>query len=284
MSWSLVSAVNDEGIFNSCLRHSPGAKSAAEVIIQKDFPSAAKAYNDAIRKAKTDLVVFAHQDVYLPREWFDSVQGFLDLLSTKNTNWGVLGVWGLNSAGAGAGFLYCTGAGAQLGKPAADISEVRALDEVVLILRKSSMLSFDEHLPGFHMYGTDICMAARRRGMKCYAISAFCIHNASGYRMLPAAFWKACFFIRKNWKSELPILAPCVKISYWCWPMARWNLVRAVNLIIGRDRPKIGRVPDPNQLYQQLLRSGTMGLPPSGEQQILDCNSKPATTNISCSP
>jgi len=54
---------------------------------------------------------------------------------------------------------------------------VQTLDEIVLIFRRDSGLSFDETLPHFHFYGTDICMRAAEQGRQCYAISAFCVHN-----------------------------------------------------------------------------------------------------------
>jgi hypothetical protein len=253
MKWSLVSAVNNDEALKSCLLSSPDAASVAEIILQRGFSSAASAYNAAIQKARCDLLVFAHQDVYLPGGWFSSVEKAVELLSAKDPNWGILGVWGVSSTGSRAGFLYCTGLGATLEGNRADVSEVLTLDEVVLILRRSSGLSFDEKLPGFHMYGADICLAARSKGMKCYAIRAFCIHNTNGYRMLPLAFWRAYLFMRKKWKSELPVPTSCILISFWCWPMLRWNIVRGINLLIGRDAPPAGPAPDPGRLHGVLV-------------------------------
>jgi GT2 family glycosyltransferase len=254
MTWTVVSATNDEVLLNSCLLSSPEIGDATDVILQRGYPSAAAAYNAGLQAAKTDLVIFVHQDVYLPKGWVASLRSALDLLSRVDPNWGVLGVWGFNELSEdGLGFLYCVANG-KLGSAFAGLREVRTLDEVLLIVRKSSKLNFDERVPGYHMYGTDVCLEARRRGMKSYAIPAFCIHNTSGYRMLPLQFWSAYLFVRKKWRSELPITTSCIRITFSCWPMVRWNIIRAANIALGRHRAG-SRVHDPSRLNTDLMSS-----------------------------
>jgi len=111
------------------------------------------------------------------------------------------------------------------------------------------------------MYGADICLEARRRGMKCYAIAPFCVHNTSQYGMLPLAFWKAYLMMRRKWKAELPIQTTCTEITRWSWPMLRWNVVRAINLATGRDKPPTKRVDNPGQLYRELIARGLVDPP-----------------------
>jgi hypothetical protein len=253
MNWTLLSATNNDAVLASCLLNSPDVRSASEVILQRGYSSAAVAYNRGLEQAKTDLVVLAHQDVYLPSGWADSLRGVVDLLAKTDPNWGVLGVWGVNKASeGGTGFLYCTSEMRQLGNVFTGVREVRSLDEVLLIIRKSSNLRFDEQLPGFHMYGTDICLEAHRRGMKSYAIPAFCIHNTDGYRMLPLQFWHCYLFMRKKWMSELPVATSCTEITAGCWPMIRWNIVQAANIVLKRYRAG-HRVHDPSRLYLDLM-------------------------------
>lgn len=265
MDWTLISATNNEDVLKACLLSSPDIREASEVKLQRGYPSAAAAYNRAIDKAQSDLLIFVHQDVYLPHGWLTSLRQALDLLSTFDPNWGVLGVYGVNKSwDDGAGFIYCAANG-KLGNAFEGVRQVRSLDEVILILRKSSKLRFDERMPGFHMYGTDICLEARRRGMASYAISAFCIHNTNGYGMLPLDFWRCYLFMRKKWRSELPVATSCTEITFGCWPMIRWNLVRAANIFLGRHRVRL-RVHDPSRLYLELLSSdeGIM-LPVAGQ-------------------
>jgi hypothetical protein len=104
-------------------------------------------------------------------------------------------------------------------------------------------------------------MQAQQRGMKCYVISAFCVHNTNGYKMLPLEFWKYYFFIRRKWRAELPISAPCAKITFGCWPMIKWNLIRSLNIILKRLKPG-KRLPDPGQFYRDHLAGGTQPVTP----------------------
>jgi hypothetical protein len=259
--WSIISAVNDREILRSCLLSSPSAAQAAQVILKSGYPSTAFAYNAALKEATTDLLVFVHQDVYLPEGWLMAAQRAVDIVSKTDPDWGVLGCWGIRASGEGAGFVYDGAWRNVLGKHFEGGLEVETLDEVVLILRKSGGLRFDTQLAGFHMYGADICLEARRQGRKCYAIAAFCVHNTSQYRMLPLQFWRAYLAMRRKWKAQLPIATSCTEISRWCWPMVRWNVVRAINLATGRDRTPTKRVQDPGRLYLQLIQSGAIALP-----------------------
>lgn len=256
LKWSVISAINNEEVLKHCLLSSPDVRSAAEVILQTGHTSAAAAYNAAIQKARTDLLVFAHQDVYLPEGWVAAVQDAISVLSKTDPDWGVLGVWGPRLSGESAGFVYDGGWRNVLGKPFEGGIEVQTLDEVVLIFRKASGLRFDPQIPGFHMYGADLCMEARKRNRKCYAIAAFCIHNTNQYRMLPWQFWKAYLAMRRKWKVQLPITTTCTEITKWCWPMLRWNVVRAINLVTGRDPSPGKRILNPSQLYRELVASG----------------------------
>lgn len=257
LPWTLISAVNDDQLLTNCLLDSPDIECATDVILQRGYGSAAAAYNSAIRMARTDLLVFAHQDIYLPAGWIDRVRKIIAQLTASDPDWGVLGVWGETRNAKPAGYLYWTGQGVA-GKPFAENVEVATLDEVVLIIRKSSGLQFDDELPGFHMYATDLCRQAISRNMKCYAICAFCIHNSKVYRMLPLDFWKCYLYIRKKWKAQLPVLTPCTLVTFWCWPMIRWNIVQAINLIVGRAAPIVARVQHPSQLFEDLVRSGAV--------------------------
>lgn len=254
MEWSVISAVNDEEVLKSSLLDSPGIQSASEVILQRGFSSAGMAYNEAIRRAKADLLVFLHQDMYLPDGWIESVQVAIETLSKQDPNWGVLGVWGAVDGRARVGYVYWTG-GYGWERPFEGAKEVVTLDEVVLIFRKSSGLKFDEQMPGFHMYGADICLEARRQGRKSYAISAFCIHNTNVGGALPRQFWQCYFYMRRKWKNDLPIETPCTSIRFSCWPILRNNLIYLRDCLLGRHE-KLQRAASPRELYEELVACG----------------------------
>src|SRR4051812_29330416 len=74
VDWSVISAVNNESVLRSCLLSSPDIRFASQVILQTGYNSAAAAYNAGIEKAKTDILVLVHQDVYLPARWLNQLQ------------------------------------------------------------------------------------------------------------------------------------------------------------------------------------------------------------------
>lgn len=251
MSLTFVLAVNNEELFRNCFLRSPDLDLGVDIVVQKGFSSAALAYNSGIQRAKNDTVVLVHQDVYLPEGWMGRVQRTIELITLQDPNWGVLGVWGVQKDGGRAGYVYWQ---APYGDHFEGGIEVATLDELLLIVRRSSGLLFDDALGGFHMYGADICLEARRRGMKCYAISALCIHNATGYKVLPMQFWNAYMFMRRKWKKYLPLKTTCIEITRWCWPMIRWNSVSWAQIAFGR-KTKYQRNADPSLLYERLVRS-----------------------------
>jgi hypothetical protein len=255
MNWTLIAATNNEQILKSCLLGSGEASKAKEVLLQNGFSSAASAYNAALDQAQTDILVFAHQDVFLPPGWADQLQQAVEWFARNDPHWAVAGVWGVTESGARHGCVYCTGLQKKLGSEFTRPIQIRTLDELLLIVRKSSGLRFDEGLSGFHMYGTDICLAAQRQGMKCYAISAFCIHNTNGYGMLPWDFWKAFLVMRRKWNAVLPIITPCAEITRFGWPALSGNVRQAASLIL--KRYEVGkRLPDPARLYRELVATG----------------------------
>lgn len=253
MQWSLISATNNDAILQSCLLNSPATKAASEIILQRGFASAACAYNAAIDKAKTDILVFVHQDVYLPENWAASLQETLVRLSSTDPNWGVLGIWGIDRSFQRKGHLYCNASGGIYGRAFEHVYPTRTLDEVLIIVRKSSGLRFDDQQPGYHLYATDICLEAESRGMRVYAISAFCFHNADTYKLLPASFWKNYLFIRRKWKSALPVVTPCISITKWCTPILLWNAFKLRQLLFKRQ-PLRKRVADPASVYRAMIK------------------------------
>jgi hypothetical protein len=257
MKFTLISAVNNESVLNSCLLSSPCASRAEAVLLRRGFRSAALAYNAAIEEARTDVVVLVHQDVFLPEGWDTQMERALQQLEQEDPHWAVAGIWGVMPSGEGTGYLYCAGLARTLGQEFSRPVAVRTIDEALLVLRKSSGLRFDEAIPGYHLYGTDLCLQAEARGMKCYALAAFCIHNTNGYDLLPWDFWKCYFLLRKKWRTRLPVITPCTEITLGCWPMIHWNGIRLINLLLRRH--KAGRrVVDPASLYQQISRNATV--------------------------
>ena len=255
MEWTLISATNNDRILRSCLLASPDLGSVSGVILQRGFAHAALAYNDAIERAETDLLIFVHQDVYLPPGWLDSLRLALLELEEKDPDWGVLGVWGSSPKDGPPGYVWWTGLREPDGQHFEGVREVRTLDEVVLIFRKSTQLRFDQGLQGYHLYGTDICLEAQKQGRRNYIFCGFCLHETSEYWFLPWVFWRNYLYLRKKWCSVLPVSTPCTEITFFAWPALKWNLARARQILLKGYKP-LQREGDPVAHYQALLECG----------------------------
>jgi len=189
-----------------------------QILIQEGYPSASGAYNDAINKSENDLIIFVHQDVILPEPWLPQLERALNYLEVDDPQWGVIGCYGETLDDNGRGYVYSSGRGI-LGKPFERPARIQTLDEIVLILRKSSGLWFDNTLPHFHLYGADICLRAERAGRRNYAISALCIHNTHQNLILADEFYECYWHLKRTWKEHLPIRTTCIWITRFDVPV-----------------------------------------------------------------
>jgi hypothetical protein len=252
---TFVIAVNNKTLFEHNFLASPclGQLQGQEILVQENFSSAAKAYNDAIDRATNDLIVFCHQDIVLPDAWPSQLQRALDDLAVADPQWGVLGSYGKTQDGRGWGYVYSSGRDV-IGEPLHRPVAVQTLDEIVLILRKSSGLRFDDSLPHFHFYGADICLRAAKRRRKSYAVSTFCIHNTHQTLVLPKEFYECCTHIKQVWKDCLPIQTTCIRVTKFNFPVYSRRLREFYLRHIRRKECGGTRVQDPLSLVEQFVR------------------------------
>ncbi len=235
---------------NLCL--SPGLSNEGknQLIIKRNYNAASLAYNEAIEEAKNEIILFVHQDIYLPEQWFMSLRLSLSYFEREKINWGVLGCFGTREGwerGKEIGRVYSNGwgtIGREINKP----EPVQALDEIVLVIKKSSGLKFDPTLPSFHLYGTDICMSAKEIEMTSYVIPAFCIHNTNQILSLPKEFYECYRHVKKRWKKYLPIYTPCIRISRFDGDLHMRRLRRLYARLLHKESAPIYRVEDPRSL------------------------------------
>lgn len=253
-TWTLAAAVNDERVLKETLLASPVINHACQWIAKRNFTSAGKAYNAALDESRNDIVVFAHQDVYLPASWLADIDAALQQLAHIDPQWAVLGCFGVtrSSPPQRQGFCYSTGLRRMLGAPLTLPIAARTLDEFVLIVRKSSGLRFDEQMPGFHLYATDLCLEAEARCLGAYIASAFCIHNANGIDRLPFAFWRAYLYLRRKWWQSLPVTTCCTTLTKSCLPIAGRLASEMKNSV--RSRNVGHRTSDVEALYARLVQ------------------------------
>jgi hypothetical protein len=248
-SISVAVSVNNQEVLERNLLLSPGVfeKGRNQLIVRRRFESASLAYNSALDAADNDIVVFVHQDVYLPSTWLADLKRCLEYLENKGANWGVLGCYGFRKgAEYGLGRVYTRGIGLH-GRCISSPEPIETVDEIILVLRKSSGLRFDEGLPHFHFYATDICMTARERGLVNYAFQGFCVHNTNQLMILPEEFYTCYRFVRQKWSHYLPIQTSCIKISAFNQEFYRRRIVEAAQRAFGMSRYGLLRAEDPRQ-------------------------------------
>lgn len=191
-----------------------------------------------------------HQDVYLPTKWLHQLIQAMKRLDHIDPYWGVLGCYGrITHYDKGIGWVYTTGLNWH-GTPIYDPVMVDTLDEIVLVIRKSSGLRFDSFLPHFHLYATDICLSAKALGMNNYVVPAPCIHNTHELIELPPEYYVCYDYIKSKWKCYLPIQTPCSRISLLNEDIVLRRLREFSRGVLGTRPTRQTRVSQPANIFQ----------------------------------
>jgi hypothetical protein len=209
MNIQIVCASHSDAILSANLRRSP-LLADTPLHVEKDAPSAAVAYNRALQATTADIVVFAHHDVYLPAGWDRLLQRRLRELPA---DWAVFGAFGIGLDGNAIGPVWSSSLGGIVGQIPSGPVPVQSYDEMLLVLRRDSGLVFDESLPEWHMYGTDIAQIARAAGRGAYCGALPTVHNDRFHPFVGDDFIECYHFMRRKWAGVLPISTPITKIS-----------------------------------------------------------------------
>ncbi|ANY19421.1 ATP synthase subunits region ORF 6 [Tsuneonella dongtanensis] len=205
-SIAVVAAVNDEAILaNNLLRSPMIAEGRAAFHAYRGAHSASSAYNRGIDETSAEVVVFAHQDVFLPERWEADLRRAIALVASRDPDWAVIGGWGIDGAGKHAGHVWSSGLGRRLGGRFSDPVEAQCIDEYVIVLRRASGLRFDEGLPGFHLYAADIVLRAREAGLRSWIADIPAVHNSRTVRGFNGGYTDAWRFMQSKWRAHLPI-------------------------------------------------------------------------------
>ena len=245
--FTIAAAVNSDDVLRKNLLRSPAlaAGNPHQLVLLRGFESASIAYNHALGQAECDIVIFVHQDMYLPEAWLYELTDCVAHLHQRGTKWGVLGCYGVRKGMAeGFGRIYTRGLGRH-GRRLSQPEEVDTLDEIALVVRKSSGLRFDPMLPHFHLYGPDICLTARARGFTNVAFQGYCVHNTNQLLMLPREYYACYRYMRRKWARELPIHTSCMKISFFNEQVYHRRLYETRLRLTGAVSRAAKRVDDP---------------------------------------
>lgn len=219
---SIVAAVNDDEVLERNLLQSPIVKSGrSELKAYREQPSASVAYNKGLMEVDTDYVAFVHQDVYLPDSWEENLLAAIEYLNVNDPDWAVLGVFGLTPESEVVGRVWSSGIGKTIGEPPAKPTKVVTVDELVIILRKGAGCLFDEGLPSFHLYGTDIVQIATSNGHASYVANLPVVHNSRPVLGLSGGYSDSYRYMQRKWKTQLPMKTLIVPITTYGIPLLR---------------------------------------------------------------
>lgn len=220
--FTIIAAVNRQDVLEGNLLRSPlVGMSEVQFIPARGFPSAGKAYNSGMQGTKGDILVFAHQDVYFPNGWERKLLKNIAKIEQQDSNWAVLGLGGIDRYGQTQGLVWSTGLNREVGSDLAYPVPALSIDELVIILNAKAGIHFDEDLPGFHLYGTDIAQTAILRGMGVYVVEAPVIHNSLPVTKLGDDFCKAYYYMQSKWRQQLPMRTLVIEITRWGLPLKK---------------------------------------------------------------
>lgn len=245
---AIATASHNPAILSANLALSPCIASGAVALhVERDAPSAATAYNRALRATEADVLVLAHHDVYLPQGWETLLAARIAEATARHPDWAVLGAFGIGLDGAHFGPVWSSSLGMIVGRVPLTPAPVQSYDEMLIVLRRDSGLHFDEALPGWHMYGTDIAQIARAAGRMALAVGLPCIHNDAYHGALGRDFDECYRFMQKKWAGVLPLRTPITKISRSGLHLMRdhWRNRRSAAI---RQDMAIGTAEDPRLL------------------------------------
>lgn len=247
---TVIAAVNDRVVSESNLfRSQLLSADGVQFIAARGFSAASQAYNYGIARATGEILIFVHQDVYIPAGWLRQLLAAVAVLDRKDPAWAVLGVVGVDGLGAVKGCSWSTGLGREVGTSVQQHEPAVSLDELILVVRKSSGLHFDDKLQGWHLYGTDIVQEALHLSMGAYIIHAPVIHNSLPVVCLNDDFAQCYSFLCGKWANSLPIQTCCTRMTRFGWPLFK---KRIGQIFRTTDRNIHERLADPTTKAREL--------------------------------
>ena len=192
---AFVTLVNDRAQFDACqasLRaQSDPLPTWLMVEPNQHGWNAAQGLNHGIEQLAADWIVCVHQDVLFPPGFWARFSSALHALPPDVA---IAGIVGCERSGRFRGHIVDPNGHCYW--PSLP-SDVLAVDEVLIAVRKARGLRFCAEVPGFHCYGADICFEADRAGLRIVAIDAPLVHLSTG--KLDASYEKSSQWLLARW-------------------------------------------------------------------------------------
>ncbi|MDU8926236.1 hypothetical protein RXV86_02455 [Alisedimentitalea sp. MJ-SS2] len=213
-SIALVVASHNQDILGFNLKASPCLlNDSHQLHVIQDAPSASIAYNRGLELSDAEIIVFVHHDVYLPVGWSELLQKRVAEVEALDPDWALLGPVGVDEYGTVFGPVWSTSLGQIVGRVPTKPVPIQSYDELMIVMRRDAGLRFDEKLPNFHLYGTDIVQTALGQNKGCYSVSLPVIHNDGFHDTLGEDFSQCLRYMQKKWHSRLPLKTAVTEIT-----------------------------------------------------------------------
>lgn len=228
----IVVASNDEACLQRNLLVSDiVARQGVTLHVERGTPSASVAYNRGLDATDAPIVIFAHQDVYFPPGWENLLAAAIATMQATDPDWALLAPFGIaEDTATHRGDVWTTSLSRRVGEAAPIPIMAQSFDELVIVMRRASGLRFDEALPLFHLYGTDIVQTARAAGKGAYIADMPVVHNDGFHDRLRADFAAGYHYVRRKWRARLPLRTPVIWIRWHglSLPLYRLRAARSI--------------------------------------------------------
>lgn len=218
MKLSFVVCVSDANVLAENLMSSPCLSngSAHQLILVHGCRNASEGFGHGMTFASGDIMVFVHQDVFLPAGWDKAfAAGFVNARRRMPAE--VVGVYGLGASAENGksrqlGFVNDRGEWLRGTEPLP--ARAQSLDELLIAVPRGSILRPDPEL-GFDLYATDLVLQAESGGGCGAVVEAPCEHRSSLQRTqiprgLADRFRKSAMVFERKWARRFPIETPCI--------------------------------------------------------------------------
>ncbi len=184
-----------------------------QIIRLNNQNSAAEALANGLREAQNEIVVFVHQDVYLPEGWD---RQFCQRILEVEAKYGSFGMIGVNGASRRGRQAVLSGRIVDrqniFAHPDPLPAQVDTVDDCLFAIHKSQYPGMDSAL-GWYLYGADLATRYRVHQQGVYIVDALCYHNSERGVQEPPAYTASGHRLAALWPQLLPMVTPRTIIS-----------------------------------------------------------------------
>ena len=178
---SVVCVFNNVDVLDECLARSVEAY-VGDIEVEflpidntaHEFATAGAALNHGVGRSTCDVVVFAHQDVFL-----HSIERLFDASRMLSSDWGLIGANGVSHEGLNIGRIRDRVQ--VIGKSARTPEEVDSVDEVLFMARREILVDHpisEDPLLAWHAYAVEYGLRLRSLGFRVGATDLGVTHNS----------------------------------------------------------------------------------------------------------